>query len=281
MSGKILIFCIGLIFAIELNAQSSASGNVHIPDDSIFIGSLQRNRLIRIYLPPDYHSSNRRYPVLYMHDGQNLFDSLTAYAGEWRVDESLDSIFIRKNLGLIIVGIDNGGVRRMHEYAPWVNETYHDPQEAEGKEYVQFIVEQLKPYVDKTYRTLSESRHTGIMGSSMGGLIAHYAIITYPETFGKAGIFSPSYWFNPEIYNATSQLKKLPVRKIYILQGGNEFEGMPELTQKMVNTLKSVGLSGSKLRYEMDEAGTHSESFWATYFPEAVRFLFKERLYRK
>jgi len=155
-----------------------------------------RERRIWVYLPPDYNQSNRRYPVLYMHDGQNLFDQATSFAGEWQVDETLERLFKEKGFAIIVVGIDNGGERRIDEYSPWVNSEYG--RGGEGDAYVRFIVETLKPYIDSKYRTLPNE--TGIMGSSLGGLISIYAGFKYPEVFKYVGAMSPAFWFNPEIY---------------------------------------------------------------------------------
>lgn len=155
-----------------------------------------RERRIWVYLPPDYNQSNRRYPVLYMHDGQNLFDQATSFAGEWQVDETLERLFKEKGFAIIVVGIDNGGERRIDEYSPWVNSEYG--RGGEGDAYVRFIVETLKPYIDSKYRTLPNE--TGIMGSSLGGLISIYAGFKYPEVFKYVGAMSSAFWFNPEIY---------------------------------------------------------------------------------
>ncbi|BDX04927.1 hypothetical protein MACH26_04480 [Planctobacterium marinum] len=125
---------------------------------------------------------------VFMHDAQNLFDEKTSFAGEWRVDESLNALAQEHDLQLIVVGIDNGGEHRTQELSSWDHEKYG---KAEGEQYTDFIVNVLKPYIDDRYRTLPDATNTAIMGSSMGALSSHYAIHTYPEIFSKAGLFSP------------------------------------------------------------------------------------------
>jgi metallo-beta-lactamase class B len=145
---------------------STATASVSILDTAFAMPQLERTRRIWLYLPPGYAASTRRYPVLYMHDGQNLFDAATSFAGEWGVDETLDSLHALGDPGVIVVGIDNGRMKRMDEYTPWHNTRYGG---GEGDAYVDFLTQTLKPYVDAHYRTLAERVHTGVAGSSMGG----------------------------------------------------------------------------------------------------------------
>ena len=160
---------------------------------------------IWLYLPPDYATSTKRYPVIYMQDGQNLFDNKTSFSGEWEVDETLNKLHSEGDYGAIVVGIDNGGNKRLDEYSPWKNSSYGG---GEGDAYIDFIVQSLKPYIDTNYRTLSAPEYTCIFGSSLGALIATYAAIKYPGIFGKAGAFSPAYWFN--ISNFVSYIQENP-----------------------------------------------------------------------
>jgi predicted alpha/beta superfamily hydrolase len=178
---------------------STASAQVTIIDTAFAITQLNRTRRIWVYLPKGYKTSRKKYPVLYMHDGQNLFDKATSFAGEWGIDEAMDSI---KN-ACIVVGIDNGGVKRMNEYNP--NNTKQFGK-GEGKAYLAFIVNNLKPFIDKKYRTLADKQHTYMAGSSMGGLISFYAGLYYPQVFGALGVFSPSFWIAPQIKTQVKQL---------------------------------------------------------------------------
>src|SRR5688572_7394439 len=175
-----------------LNAGTLAE-NAYILDEAFYMPQLQRSRRIWLYLPPEYSASGKSYPVIYMHDGQNLFDATTAFGGaEWGIDETLNTV---KNK-CIIVGIDNGGAKRINEYNFYDNEQHGA---GEGRAYVSFIVDTLKPYIDKTYRTLADRDHTFTAGSSLGGLISFYAAMWYPQVFGGGGIFSPAFWIVPHI----------------------------------------------------------------------------------
>ncbi|MDQ6763206.1 MAG: alpha/beta hydrolase-fold protein, partial [Bacteroidota bacterium] len=152
--------------------KHTLSKNVKVMDTAFYIPQLGRSRRIWLYLPPGYFTSNKKYPVLYMHDGQNLFDEATSYAGEWGVDDFLDSMFSSGKKEVIVVGIDNGLQKRMNEYNPY---SYGKFGTGEGDQYVDFLVKDLKPYIDKHYRTLANKKNTYIAGSSMGGLISLYA----------------------------------------------------------------------------------------------------------
>jgi predicted alpha/beta superfamily hydrolase len=143
---------------------------------------LQTTKKIWIYLPKKYDSTKNKYPVIYMHDAQNLFDAKTSYVGEWNVDEKLDSI----NAQVIIVGIEHGNEKRIDELTPYKNAKYGG---GSADNYLRFIVETLKPEIDTKYRTKSNTKNTGIIGSSLGGLVSYYAVLKYPEIFGKAGVF--------------------------------------------------------------------------------------------
>ncbi|MPW38859.1 phosphonate ABC transporter ATP-binding protein [Thermococcus sp. 101 C5] len=232
-----------------------------------------RERRIWVYLPPDYNQSDRRYPVLYMHDGQNLFDQATSFAGEWQVDETLERLFEEKGFAIIVVGIDNGGEKRIDEYAPWVNAEYE--RGGEGDAYVRFIVETLKPYIDSHYRTLPDE--TGIMGSSLGGLISLYAGFKYPEVFKYVGAMSPAFWFNPEIYEFVKNSTVGP-KKIYIDWGTLELKGSnasAEIYEKL-EILKEKGyIEGVNLLIVIEEGAAHNEYYWARRFPNAVLWLFE------
>ncbi len=252
--------------------KHTASPQVRVLDDSLWMPQLKRHRRIWVYLPPDYGQSDKKYPVLYMHDGQNLFDDYYAYSGEWGVDESLDSLHAQSGFGLIVVGIDNGSDKRMNEYSPWRNKKFGDP---EGTAYVDFVVQTLKPLVDKTYRTLPDRRHPGIMGSSMGGLISHYALLRYPAVFTKGGIFSPSYWFSPEVFSFTTAIRLPQHARLCFRLGGQEGGEMERDLHKMLTQLQKIGLPPSSVQSRVIPGGKHHESFWRGEFPEAVLWLFQ------
>ncbi len=249
--------------------EHSYSDNVSILSDEFFIPQLNRKRRVWIYLPPNYHTSSQKYPVMYMHDGQNVFDVKTSYAGEWEVDEALDRLY-KDGGGCIIVAVDNGQEFRQDEYSPWKNPTYGGGQ---GKEYVRFIVETLKPHIDSNYRTIPDREHTGIMGSSMGGIISLYAGLEYPEVFSKLGVFSPAFWFSDECYQHVLEQTKRMDAKIFLLIGRLEGKRYVHGMSAMYHVLKNVGFEEDEIFYKVDEKGQHQEKFWADQFPSAFEWL--------
>ncbi len=159
---------------------STAADNVSVMADNFEMPQLGRTRRIWLYLPPDYATSGTDYPVLYMHDGQNLFDDSTSAYGEWHVDETLNTLYDQGSRVPIVVGIENGGEYRQAEYTPWEHPPYDG---GDGDLYMEFIVQTLKPYIDLNYRTLPGRDYTGIMGSSLGGFISHYGALSIPGCF--------------------------------------------------------------------------------------------------
>jgi len=251
---------------------STATNNVEVLSQEFEIPRLDRLRKIRVYLPPNYSSSEKSFPVLYMHDGQNLFDDKTSYVGEWGVDEALNQLHNQNKLSLIVVGVDNGQAQRMNELSPWQNNKYGV---AEGEQYMQFIVEQVKPYIDSHYRTLADQQNTAIMGSSMGGLISHYAILKYPNTFSKAGIFSPSFWYSEQVYKFTEQNAPDEKARLFYLMGGNEGSDSVANMEKMVHQIKRQGHSADRIFSDVVAGGEHNEQFWRANFERAVMWLYE------
>ncbi|MBI1223718.1 MAG: T9SS type A sorting domain-containing protein [Bacteroidetes bacterium] len=258
----------------DVSQGSTAAANVHLLSANFFMPQLNRSRRIMIYLPPDYETSLKNYPVLYMHDGQNLFDAATSFSGEWEVDESLNELFAQGDYGCIVVGIDNGGALRIDELAPWVNPDYNEG--GEGGKYIDFIVETLKPFIDQNYRTLSGRLYTGIFGSSLGGLISQYGIMEHQDVFSKAGIFSPAFWFNdPEIFDHSANTPKTGAMRIYQYAGQQEDNGsvVADVNQ-MESVLLNKGFGNGELFKSISPNGTHSEPFWRAEFPDAYKWLF-------
>ena len=240
---------------------STASKNVHIIDTAFLIPQLSRTRRIWIYLPPDYSTSKKHFPVLYMHDGQNVFDDLTSFAGEWQVDETLDSISAHKK-EMIVVAVDHGGSKRINEYCPYDMEKYG---KGEGDKYVDFLVKTLKPFIDKNYRTQKDKQNTFIAGSSMGGLISMYAILKYPKVCGGAGVFSPAFWVGPKIFDDIKTKGEEVNSKIYFYCGGQEGETMEPDMVKAFEEMRAV--SRSIMVSSIRPDGKHTESVWKDEFP--------------
>jgi predicted alpha/beta superfamily hydrolase len=270
----VLTFLLAAFIGVDAYAEgrpSTAQPNVHVLPPMTIPG-LDRQRTIRIYLPPGYETSKARYPVLYMHDGQNLFDDATSYVGEWGVDETLNALSKTKHLDLIVVGIDNGLDLRVRELNPWDNPEHG---KGEGKQYVDFIVSVVKPYIDAHYRTKPDRAHTGIMGSSLGGLISHYAIFDHPNVFSKAGIFSPAYWYAPYVFDYTATHAMRKDVRLYFYAGGKEHETMVPNMQRIVDTLRKRGFPAKNLRVEVNSEAQHNETAWRAEFPRAVEWLFE------
>ena len=253
--------------------KHTASKNVKILSENFPVPQLGTTRKIWIYLPEDYQSSQKKYPVIYMHDGQNLFDDLTSFSGEWKIDETMDHFFKEGKKQAIIIGIDNGGSERLNEYSPWENSEYGG---GKGDLYADFLAQTLKPYIDKNYRTLSSAKNTGLVGSSMGGLISFYTGMKYPEKFGKLGVFSPSFWFAREdlTHYISKHSKSLKKTKIYLVAGRKESEEMVTDIEKITPILISKGICRKNIVTKFDDYGTHSESYWAKEFPAAYLWLF-------
>jgi predicted alpha/beta superfamily hydrolase len=254
--------------------ESTKANNVHIIDTAFYIPQLDRYRRIWIYLPPDYEQSSTHYPVMYMHDGQNLFDDLTSFAGEWGVDETLNIMIEKGFPGIIVVGIDNGSEERLNEYSPWQRT---DGRGGLGDKYAAFLVETLKPAIDQHFRTKPQRKYTGTGGSSMGGLISLYATLKYPEVFSRSLIFSPAFWFAEQSYVFAEEAAIDQEYRMYFLAGGKEYGELdvPVATQKMIDILTTNGLPEHQYRYIVDPVGKHNEVFWRAYFADAIKFLFE------
>lgn len=256
---------------------STASASVSTID-SMTIPQLGRTRRVWVYLPPDYATSGKRYPVLYMHDGQNVFDAATSYAGEWGVDETLDSLHVAGDPGVIVVAVDHGGRLRVPEYSPWPTRF----GAGEGEQYVEFLVGTLKPWIDRSYRTLPDRLHTGIAGSSMGGLISFYAALEHPDVFGRAAVFSPAFWIAPPAYELAARARPQAGSRMYIISGGlevaaGEAQGIYQRDQeRMVETLAQRGFRiGTAIVAKISPDGKHAEWFWRREFAAAYQWLFQ------
>jgi predicted alpha/beta superfamily hydrolase len=243
---------------------------------------LSNDRGIWIYLPPTYlENTDARLPVLYMHDGQNLFDASTAFGGnEWKVDETMDagaeSAAIRE---AIVIGIENTSAR-MWEYTPTVDSTVGDGGGAD--DYLKMIVTELKPKIDADLRTLPDRDTTGILGSSLGGLVSAYAGDRHAETFGIVGAMSPSTWWDGTWIlgdvEATKGKSPSPLR-VYV-DSGDSGPSSDDVTNtaKLAQSYRDVGyLDGSTLDYLVQPGGQHNEIYWAERLPGALHFMLGAR----
>ena len=253
----------------EYSSNSTVVGNLDI--FTMTMTSLNKTRKIRVWTPSSYDpNGTKRYPVLYMHDGQNLFDKYTSFAGEWGIDESIETLIESKGIdGFIVVGIDNGS-DRMIEYTP----NWSDTPEMEGGKYGEFIINELKPHIDKNYLTLKDRENTMIGGSSMGGLISFYIGLKYKDTFGHILAMSSSFHRNTidarqEFINSLT-LENLP--KLYL------DSGYPKDNSEYVDVVKAElinkGYPESLIYTRKVDGHTHSEASWQKRFPEAISWLF-------
>lgn len=255
---------------------NTSSKNVRIIDTAFWMPQLKRKRRVWIYLPEDYATSGKRYPVLYMHDGQNIFDDATSYSGEWGVDEFFDSTALPKS---IVVGIDNGGDKRLNEYCPYDFsltgiDANNKMNKGEGGLYAGFLVKTLKPFIDKRYRTAKDKKNTFIAGSSMGGLISLYAVLKYPTVFGGVAVFSPAFWVTgTNIYKDIRKKGKSVRSKIYFLGGKLEGEGMIPDMLKAFQAMAAV--SKSTMTTVIRDEGLHNEATWRKEFPLFYEWLMK------
>jgi predicted alpha/beta superfamily hydrolase len=249
------------------------------------IPQLQRWRRIWIWLPPGYDTSNRRYPVLYMQDGQNVFDRKTSYAGEWQVDETLQRLCQDgKRDGVIVVAVDNGAERRMREYVP---AAFSGRPEDEGEHYAEFLALTLKPWIDSHFRTLSDRAHTGVAGSSAGAAISFYIGVKYPEIFSRVGAFSfvITDGYIGQVFQLQAAFPRkpdLPMR-FYLHVGTDEAIGgdtpketFVENLRRLDQELRTMGYGKKEIRLDVEPGGVHNEGDWSRRFPQAFEWLFGE-----
>ncbi|MEN0006422.1 MAG: alpha/beta hydrolase-fold protein [Bacteroidota bacterium] len=245
--------------------------DIRILSESFEIPQLIRTRRISALLPHDYEQSDKRYPVLYLQDGQNLFDDYAPF-GNWGVDKKL-AILKKEGFGdVIIIAIDHAAEKRIAEFTP----SYRTQLgKGEGKKYVRFLADTLKPYIDRTFRTLPDRIHTGIGGSSMGGLISIYAGLMYPEVFSRLMIFSPSLWVAPNIHFHAISFDATQRSKIYLYGGRAESATMESNIRRFQQAMEEQGVNDNlEFKVVIDPEGTHNEGRWGQEFPAAIKWLF-------
>jgi len=253
----------------------TASPQVKLLDTAFAIPQLDRKRRLWIYLPKGYLTSKKSYPVLYMHDGQNLFNEQTAPYGEWGVDEAMDSLQRITGKEMIVVGIDHGGDKRFSEYNPYDFRGI----KGEGKAYVDFLALTLKPYIDQKYRTLKDPANTFTAGSSMGGVISLYAVLKYPKVFGGAGIFSPAFWTTPQLYTDVAQTDWAGTRpKFFLYAGAKEGSSQTEQSQMVADMRRMLGIIEKKKGQvntlsAVNPTGQHNEAAWRKQLPDFYKWL--------
>lgn len=259
---------------VEGRSAHTVTGNLLLWEN-VYSPQLENHRDLLVHLPPSYNHGDRFYPVLYMHDGQNLFDAMTSYSGEWHVDETLYNL-APEGKEAIVVGIPNLGDQRVHEYNPFDHARFGV---ARGDAYLAFIAETVKPMIDRDFRTLPDRPHTGIIGSSMGGLISLYGFFRYAHTFGLMGCFSPSLWVGGARLMDYLMQQPFYGGRIYVDMGGREFsERWSKQVYNATRQLRDILLQKGyhldhNLKYVEDDEGAHNEAAWAHRLPGALRFL--------
>jgi enterochelin esterase-like enzyme len=241
-------------------------------------------RFLRVWVPAGYdlpENEARRYPVFYLNDGQNLFESATSFTGvEWRVGETADRLVRESQIPpMIFVGIDNARLERMQEYLPYrsLNPLVLRPR---GGRYPEFLIQEVMRFVGGHYRVAKGAEHTALGGSSLGGLISLYAVRAAPGVFGHVLLESPSLWVaGRRILKECRTFHSWP-EKVCLAVGTREVgrddkdRETVENVRELERILRRSGLDERRLRVEIADGGTHSEGAWAARFPDALRFLF-------
>ena len=260
---------------------STITGNVEMIE-KFDMPQLERSRRVWIYLPPGYKNSLKRYPVMYMHDGQNLFSDSTSFSGEWGIDETLEKMIKGKEIPkMIVVGIENHPRYRLDEYTPFPFEYHEQEINAEAQLYGRFLVETLKPYIDKHYRTKKGRKFTAVSGSSMGGLVSVYLALEYQDIFSKVGALSSAFGVcRDDLIGFIAQHpKKYPIR-FWLDAGTEEGENMEiEINQIPIrNALIAAGWKeGREVNFKIYEGAEHNESYWRQRFGDVLEFLWDKK----
>ncbi|TDE18589.1 alpha/beta hydrolase [Dyadobacter psychrotolerans] len=255
--------------------KASLSPIIEVLSETFEIPQLNKKRRVHMLLPHDYYENpDRHYPVLYMTDAQNLFGEGSPY-GNWEIDKSLTKLAGEDKANVIIVAIDHAGEERIQEFSP-----YDNPRLGKGLglQFLRFVKDTLKPFVDKEYRTKPDRLNTGMGGSSVGGLLAIYAALMFPDVFGRLMIFSPSLWISQRIYFDAIHFFEPFETRIYIYAGGKEGANMIPNVNKLQETLRGQGFGYSrvKINTSIDPKGKHNEKRWSEEFPLALKWLFFE-----
>jgi enterochelin esterase-like enzyme len=266
-----------------------ATGDLRIHEFSSRI--FRNHRFLRVWLPPGYDdlvNESRRYPVLYLNDGQNLFETATSFTGiEWQVDETADRLIRERAIPpMIVVGIDNASKDRIREYMPY--RSLHPTilrammLRVQGRRYPDFLIKEVMPFVACNYRVATGPEHTGLGGSSLGALIAVYTAAVRPGLIGRLLVESPSLWAsNRQLLRESRSLTHWPER-IFLACGTAE-AGRADRNQSVVDDvrelagiLRRAGLNDERLRVVIEDGAPHNESEWARRFPQALEFLFRQ-----
>jgi predicted alpha/beta superfamily hydrolase len=240
---------------------------------------LSTPRDLVVYLPPGYDSGSAPCPVLYLQDGQNLFDPHTAFGGhDWRADVTADHLILRGEIEpLIVVGIYNTGVRRVSEYTPT-----KDPRRrkgGKGDRYAKMMAQELKPFIDREYRTRRQAAHNGVGGSSLGGLVSLQTGLLYPRVFGRLALLSPSVWWDNRSILEMVRAYRSEARARIWLDSGTEEGDAPHQSIADMKLLRDAltekgWREGVDLQSSVVAGAGHHERAWSARFGDVLRYLF-------
>ena len=251
--------------------KNSFIPKIQLISEEFEIPQLNKTRKIWALLPFDYDETDEHYPVIYLQDAQNLFNEDSPF-GNWEIDKKL-AVMAEYNIGkIIVIAIEHGESERATEY----NVGNTKLGFGEGKKYIRFITDTLKPFVDENFRTKPERDFTGIGGSSLGGLVSIYSGLMYPEVYGKLMIFSPSLWVLNKLDIFNVPFFEPEKTKIYLYAGGEESKSMVSLVKKFKKALLTNELTAEKMQIQLsiNEKGKHNEAYWSDEFPKAIEWLF-------
>jgi predicted alpha/beta superfamily hydrolase len=262
-------------------AKHTRTGDIRV-HEKFASKHLGNERGLLVWLPPGYDDNRTvRYDVLYMHDGQNVFDDWTSFAGEWRADETAKALIEQNKIRpIIIVAIENNN-RRMDEYT-MTRDDRHGGRGGDGAKYAKFVAEEVKPFIDRTYRTKAEREHTGVAGSSLGATISLEIARAYPDKFGLVGALSPAAWWNDgemltRFEQDTSWMKG---KRFWVDIGTNEGDAARkqayiDSAHRIEALLKKAGLTESQdFHFKVIDGAPHNEKAWSARFGDVLTFLF-------
>lgn len=264
----LLLVSFGAAFLYKSWGQGSTAAK-NVQTFSIKSAVLNESRTVWVYLPLNY-SKSKKYPVLYLFDGQNLFDAKTAYSGEWEVDETLNAL----KAELIVIGLNHGNEKRLEELTPFVHEKYGGGKAAV---FIEFLTQEVMPEIKKRFSVSTDRKNIGIGGSSLGGLTAFFAAFEHSKIFGRALVFSPSFWYDSKVYDLPLNGEQKP--KLYFMCGDSESETMVAEITNMIDILKNKrNYTETELPFKIIPKGNHNEQLWRSQFSEAIQYLFPETI---
>jgi predicted alpha/beta superfamily hydrolase len=257
--------------------RAGVVGNLLVSRHSLRSPTLPRTkRRLLAWLPPSYGSEGKRFRVIYMHDGHNLFDEAASYSGAWRVDLAMAEL-AAEGVEAVVVGIPNAGDARHLEYSPWIDPAHGG---GNGAEYMRFVVDTAKPFVDESLDTCRDRFGTGLAGSSLGGNISIYGLLAHSDVFGFAAALSPAFWFAASDWFSFLETAGHTPARIYLDVGGNEIEDDPAKSDRYLRAMReteaalsAAGYGPDELRTVFDAEGTHLETAWRARIPGALRFV--------